>query len=198
MKRILTILTALSFIAMMMPAVIAEQTSEEPVTLIVEVSGKPMLEQSNDLGMEFSLFSETTGAKSDRVSIMAMHESIQSDIDKKVNSDTEVIYTYTDVFNGFAIEADMSDIEKIKALPNVENVYISETHDYISDPIEDDISLMAEDLVTDSCCDMMNVPYMHENGISGEGQVIAIIDTELDIKHEMFSEMPENPRYSET
>lgn len=198
MKRILTILTALSFIAMMMPAVIAEQTSEEPVTLIVEVSGKPMLEQSNDLGMEFSLFSETTGAKSDRVSIMAMHESIQSDIDKKVNSDTEVIYTYTDVFNGFAIEADMSDIEKIKALPNVENVYISETHDYISDPIEDDISLMAEDLVTDSCCDMMNVPYMHENGISGEGQVIAIIDTELDIKHEMFSEMPENPRYSKT
>ena len=51
---------------------------------------------------------------------------MQSDIRREVDSNAETGFTYTHVLNGFSIEAYAEDIERIKALPNVENVYISQ------------------------------------------------------------------------
>lgn len=106
---------------------------------------------------------------------------MQSDIRREVDSNAETGFTYTHVLNGFSIEAYAEDIERIKALPNVENVYISRTHEIYNTEWPD------SGMYIDSGCEMMNVDYMqNELDVTGEGMVIAVIDNGFDVGHENF------------
>ncbi len=124
---------------------------------------------------------------------MSLQSEIQSDIKSEIDKKAEVGFTYTNVLNGFSVTCDRSDIEKIKALPNVKNVYTAGSHEYI-EPLQDE----GESAVSDNCCEMINVPYMHEKGYKGQGQAIAVIDSELDVNHEFFTSPLESPKYSKS
>ena len=49
-----------------------------------------------------------------------------------------------------------------------------------------------------TCCDMIHATDMHARGIDGEGQAVVVIDSELDVEHEVFQQGIENPKYSKT
>ncbi len=205
LKRILCLLV----ISAMITAVITasgfdENTDNEKVTLIVEVNGEAALETDEAVLMGAAEYNETDEAAQQTEKILSIQESVQKDIKNKVNKKVNFGFTYTNVLNGFSVTVNKSDIEKIKALPNVKDVHISQTHKLIkpAEPIEDTtIELFtdsSEKSAYENCCEMINVPYMHSLGYDGQGQAIAIIDTELDVNHEFFSSPIENPKYSKS
>lgn len=194
---LLTIMTIMVSVIGVFGAHAANQDSE--VTLIVEVNGDAALETAEAVLMGASKYNETDASARHTSSIMSVQESVEANIKSKVNRYADVGFTYTNVLNGFSVTVQKSDIEKIKALPNVKNVYIAGTHKYI-EPIENDetASLFddTEASSSDNCCQMINVPYMHELGYKGQGQAIAVIDSELDVNHEFFTSPIESPKYS--
>ncbi len=209
-KRILSLLIISAMIAVFIPVINAEdKTDNEKVTLIVEVRGDAALETDKAILMGAAEYNETDEAAQQTEKILSVQESVQQDIKSKVNKKAEFGFTYTNVLNGFSVTVNKSDIDKIKALPNVENVYISQKNKYI-EPIEEgnnrEIELFSEEYdtntenapVLEGCCASMNVPYLHERGYQGQGQVIVVMDSELDVDHEFFASSVENPHYSKT
>lgn len=202
-KRILSLIIISAVIAVFIPAIGAEDKADnEKVTLIIEVNGNAALETAEAVLMGASKYNETDASSHQTARILSAQESVQSDIKNKVDSNADIGFTYTNVLNGFSVTVQKSDIDKIKTLPNVENVYIAGTHKYI-EPIEnDEITAFSDDTedtsASDNCCQMINVPYMHENGYKGQGQAIAVIDSELDVNHEFFSSPIESPKYSKS
>ena len=167
------------------------QDKGDKVTVIVEVKGDAVLEAEAAREMGFKLFSETDEAAEIESDIRLAQAEVQSDIKQNVDRKAEIIYTYTYVFNGFSMEVYESDVEKIKALPTVENVYISKTYELYDNPAAPTVYL-------DSGCTMMNTDYMHDNGYTGKGMVIAIVDGGFDTNHENFKGAIENPRFSKS
>lgn len=203
-KRILSLVIILAMLAVIMPAIGAEDKADnEKVTLIVEVTGEAGLETDEAVLMGASEYNATDEAEIYTEKILSVQESVKADIKNKVNRKAEFGFTYTNVLNGFSVTVNKSDMDKIKALPNVENVTISQTHKRI-EPVEPsgdtEAELFAESrriyYIVDFCCAAMNAHYMHDRGYKGQGQAIAIIDTELDVNHEFFSSPIENPKYS--
>ncbi|MCH5212034.1 MAG: S8 family serine peptidase [Oscillospiraceae bacterium] len=208
-KRILSLVIISAMLAVFIPAINAEEKEDnEKVTLIVEVMGEAALETDEAILMGAAKYNETQASIQQTERILSVQERVQKDIKNKVNKKADFGFTYTNVLNGFSVTVNKSDIDKIKALPNVENVYISQTYKRI-EPVEPEenteIQLFSdEDIlpVTEStsgvenCCEMMNVQYMHELGYKGQGQVIVVIDSELDVNHEMFAQPIENPKYT--
>ncbi|MGN0181035.1 MAG: S8 family serine peptidase [Candidatus Ornithomonoglobus sp.] len=190
MKKITAILTA----AALMPfsSVFAARADKgEAVTLIVEMSGDTVLEAQRSALTDMTLFGAADAEIALERKIKSRQAQVYADIEEKVDSAAERGFSYTHVFNGFSIEAYESDIEKIKALPEVENVYISQEYE-----LYDNAYAEGEGMYLDSGCEMMHTDYMHENGISGEGMVIAVIDNGFDVGHENFSGQIANPRLS--
>ncbi len=174
----------------------ARAAEDEAVTLIVRLEDRAVLESEEARSCGAVLFSQTDSANAIEKNILTEQEKLQSRIKSEINDKAEIGYTYTTLFNGFSLDAKTSDIEKIKELPGVKDVYISHTYKMPStDDIEASLMSAEEEEVVLSCCDEMNVGYMHEHGYNGEGQVIAVIDDSLDYTHEMFAGEVENPRY---
>lgn len=179
MKRILSMVVILSmtlsfraFCAPQNSFVASVATPDEMVTLIVE------LEETNvsSKGSVFSLFSdidENTSAK-DEVVAEICELSPESELPK---------FSYSEVFNGFSIDAPLSSANEIKKLDNVKNVYISR-------------KIPMPELMMNSAGEISGAFAAQETGYSGEGQVIAVIDGFLDCEHEMFKEKPQNPALS--
>ena len=97
--------------------------------------------------------------------------------------DMEIIYTYEEALNGYAVKAKLSDMEAIENLPGVVNVTLSRTV-YLPETSPSRVVLPGE------ISEIANTI-----GYTGEGTVIAIIDSELDVNHEAFTlTHPENAK----
>ena len=164
----------------------------EKVTVIVEMKGDAVLEAKTAQEMGFKLFSETDEAAKIESDIKLTQAQLQSDIKQSIDGDAEIGYTYTHVLNGFSMEVYPSDIDAIKALPEVENVTVSQVYELDEADSTENVPYL------DSGCEMMHTEYMHEKGYTGKGMVIAIIDGGFDTNHENFKGEIENPRLSKS
>ncbi len=163
----------------------------ERVTLIVETEGAPLLAAKNAVLMGASEFMETDEAKETEARLLSEQSDVKSEIKRRVRkSDTDSGFTYTSVLNGFSMEAYESDIEKIKAIDGVKNVYISEAYEI---PPE----LASNDSVNPGIgAQMMRAQAMYAAGFDGRGQAVAIIDSEFDVVHEFFTSDIADPKFS--
>ena len=172
----------------------------EIVTVIVEVKGDSILDSQNirDLGYKSI---NNNDAKMLEKRVRAAQTNVQSAIKSTLKEDAPVLFTYTHVFNGFAIKIAKKDIEKIKALPNVEKVYLDSGFKIIDgeeqSPIRAEETSQAEHKLNLGS-EMMNLEYMHDRGFTGKGLVIAVVDGSFDVNHIMFSEPVSNPRLSKS
>ena len=191
-KRLIAALIASVTAVCALPSVYAEKA--ETVTLIVEAEGDPLLTRRNAEELSITEFNETDTAEKARNEIYSVQSYVEDEIGKAVPS-AEKGYVYTYLMNGFSVEVPKNDVDKIRSLPGVKNVYVSgsvEINDHETAALsEDDIAAAAR-----SCCEFIGADHAHENGLSGEGRVIAIIDSAFDVNHEMFADPVENPRYS--
>ena len=181
---------AMLLAALSVPAAPAAERGEK-VTLIIEVEGAPLLETKNAVALGAAEFMETAEAKTVEARILSMQAEVRSNIKRSVKADAEKGYTYTGVFNGFSMKGYTSDIEKIKSIDGVKNVYISRVHELPDEPAP-----AAETAGPEVGADMMNAKYMYDRGYDGRHQAIAIIDTEFDVGHEFFASDVLEPRLS--
>ena len=179
---VLSIVMSLQVSAQFIPDTEPLYDSEEEVVFIVEMEGRPVLPE-----MKLSKtkgFGQEDNAQTYRNELLKTHQVATDAISSKLSDEVKPQYTYTEIFNGFAIEAKYGDLEVIKNTEGVKNVYVSQKR--------------KADLR------MINAPSMTHSlpsetfGYTGSGQVIAVLDNEFDVKHDAFSTDPQNPKYTKT
>ena len=184
-KRIVS--AALSASLLLCAAYIPAAAKDEKVTLIVEIEGAPLLQAKNAVRIGAAEYMETNDAKDTEARLLSAQSAVKSNIEKRTGADAEAGFTYTSVFNGFSIDAHESDIEKIKAIDGVKNVYVSKTFSAPTEPMANGESEPGYGAA------MMNVQDMYEQGFDGRGKVIAIIDAAFDTSHEFFASGVKEP-----
>ena len=151
----------------------------EIVTLIVELETAPLAQSKN------------TRSSVNEEMLMEEHEEVRSDIQQviapKLRSSLTSEYDYTKVFNGFTLETEYGNIDKIKAVEGVKDVYVSQAIKLV-EPVESTQEIPEYN----SYVNMVNAPSLWAKGIKGQGKKIAIIDTGIDLEHEAFQQIDTN------
>jgi len=153
------------------------RTLNEDVTLIIETENPAVV--SGDI----SLFGDVSDNGSEqKEAALRYQKEIADVIEEECGAVSIDDKQYTVLFNGFAVKAKLADIEKIKSIDGVKEVY----------PCED---IKLEPHLTDTPGIISSLPQ-NTGGYTGKGQVIAIIDNEFDVSHPFFSKTPEGAKYS--
>lgn len=107
-------------------------------------------------------------------------KSIQNEISKNVldGEKLEVLHSYTTVENGFAAVVPYGKLEEIRQLPGVAAAYAAP------------VFKVAPDMPT-SMTELGGLE--NTSGYQGEGMVIAIVDSGLEISHPLFQKAPDSP-----
>lgn len=111
-------------------------------------------------------------------------KSIQNEISKNVldGEKLEVLHSYTTVENGFAAVVPYGKLEEIRQLPGVAAAYAAP------------VFKVAPDMPTT----MTELGGLENtSGYQGEGMVIAIVDSGLEISHPLFTQAPTTPALAE-
>lgn len=112
-------------------------------------------------------------------------KSIQNEISKNVldGEKLEVLHSYTTVENGFAAVVPYGKLEEIRQLPGVAAAYAAP------------VFKVAPDMPTT----MTELGGLENtSGYQGEGMVIAIVDSGLEISHPLFKQAPTTPALTQT
>ena len=112
-------------------------------------------------------------------------KNIQNEISKNVldGEKLEVLHSYTTVENGFAAVVPYGKLEEIRQLPGVAAAYAAP------------VFKVAPDMPTT----MTELGGLENtSGYQGEGMVIAIVDSGLEISHPLFKQAPTTPALTQT
>ncbi len=157
--------------------------SDDTVTIIVETFGDPVLvgDVATTYGVNY-LGTDEGEKKTNKLEIN--QQKVFSEISETIPYVTAIRFTYTALFNGFSIKAKYKDLEEIRDIAGVKNVYVAEKMN-IKPHLNTSVGLTGA----------------LTQGVSkykGEGQIVAVIDTEFDVKHPMFNVDVLNEKYSLT
>ncbi|MCQ2416819.1 MAG: S8 family serine peptidase [Oscillospiraceae bacterium] len=161
---------------------VGDYSNDERVPVIVKVSGDAVLATAEGMA-NGDAFLDSAEAERMEQNL----ESVQARVERNIRSfypELTIKYNYSVLYNGFYCDMPESLIPYVEELDYVESVTI----------------------VRPTAVPMMaNAPglsgypaYYNETGCTGEGQVIAVIDTELDVTHPMFAPLAEDKETSLT
>ncbi|MBO6061039.1 MAG: S8 family serine peptidase [Clostridia bacterium] len=172
------------------PALVKAAAPEEPVmppdeavNLIVKLEGAPALAYYPAGDGRAASFSAGLRAKQEAV-FRAVAEGPAK------GRPAELLYCYTQVFNGFAMRGEYGMIKGIKALPGVADCYVSPK---FALPEKVEAEGEAERLA--SSVGFINADDMWAMGYSGQGMTIAVVDTGILTSHPAFAADPEQPHF---
>ncbi|MBQ3938186.1 MAG: S8 family serine peptidase [Clostridia bacterium] len=172
------------------PALVKAAAPEEPVmaadeavNLIVKLEGAPALAYYPAGDERAASFSAGLRAKQEAV-FRAVAEGPAK------GRPAELLYCYTQVFNGFAMRGEYGMIKGIKALPGVADCYVSPK---FALPEKVEAEGEAERLA--SSVGFINADDMWAMGYSGQGMTIAVVDTGILTSHPAFAADPEQPHF---
>ena len=162
------------------------------VTAIVELEAPCVIEAGLEPGSAEAL---------DYAAALSLdHENVQSEmiadpmVSNALNSTQgnafgmfEIRRHYTNVFNGFSVEAPVWMLDELRQMPGVKNVFRARTYELpeITPGYETDMFTSG---------DMIGINLTYSSGYQGEGMVVGILDTGLDTSHSAFSASPSNPK----
>lgn len=96
-------------------------------------------------------------------------EQVKNTFMKKRDGSSKVIHTYHTGFYGFSMETTMKEAEKIKVVDGVKDIRIAKTYEHM-------------DVKSNELVEAMNVWTKYN--YSGDGMVVAIVDSGIDYRHE--------------
>ena len=168
------------------------EDGSKKVRVIIELEDKPLLENrlrikaygsaANFLKSNEAERAEDRLAES-RESVIKSLEESPLDIDAG-----DVVYEYSAVLNGVAVEAAEKDLEDIKNIPGVKNAYVEEFHPLI-EPEESHIML-------ENSTELIGSKDVNTLGYTGKNTLTAILDTGFYVGHEAFSGSVDMPKYT--
>ncbi|MCR4615822.1 MAG: S8 family serine peptidase [Clostridiales bacterium] len=164
---LLSVLLLIGTLSVCAPALAKKAADVQKTTFIVELKGENALEALNE---GLTLQNALDPINANRKNAVQAIES--------VSKNAKVVYTYTHVLNGIAVEASKGDEEKIRDLNGVKAVYDVGS---VKVRVED---VPTESLITSGT--MIGLDKLHEMGINGTGTAIAVIDGGLDCDHEVL------------
>lgn len=104
----------------------------------------------------------------------------------------EVMYHYSTIFNGIAVEIEYGNLEKLENTAGVSYVMLSETYN-LPQSTKSDASAIenAVEIYPTGIYDSSSAIDKNGNKITGKGTAVAILDSGFDCSHSVFSHMPE-------
>ena len=174
---------------------VEQYAPDEEVTVIVELNEEPLIADYEasvasfmpveDAG--FEKYVTTPEAVEKQEELLEGQDAVLQQIQslQKERTTLEPLYSYTSVLNGFAVKVKYSMLDQIKELDQVKNAFVSGYY-LLDDPTMESSNPM---IGSDSCWDL---------DYKGQGMVIAIVDTGLDVNHKGFKVAPEGGKYTES
>lgn len=145
----------------------------EKVRIIIELENKALFDYSQAKTLGAKSFMETETAEKLRKEIVNVQVNVQNKILNNVNSEATFKYSYTSTFNGFTAEVLKEDIAKIKLMPEVKRVYRDTAYE-----------IPTPQMITSE--GMINANKVWNTGYKGQGRVVAVLDTGVDVNHELM------------
>ena len=152
---------------------IAALQNSEPVNVVITLNSDAVLGEN-----ESPEYLETEAASAESDAVRKSQDAVIEQI-REWYPELSVRYRYTTLVNGFSCSLPAKLIGKVSALPEVAS--ITQTG-----------KLKVKREMADAA-PLGQIPYFYsETGCTGEGQVIAVIDTELDVTHPMFAPLADD------
>ena len=112
-------------------------------------------------------------------SLLQKQEKAAATMSRAIGETVEPERQYTTLLNGFSATVTYGQYKALKELDCVESVFLSPTFSLLPD--------------TANSTQMIGGGLANETGFTGEGMLIAILDTGVDMDHQIFSKAPANP-----
>ncbi|MFG6494811.1 S8 family serine peptidase [Fictibacillus sp. UD] len=163
----------------------SELNSEEEISVIVEFHSKPSHVAVLEAKMKGkSLKKETAQAQVDQE-----HKNFKEDVEKHLTikgkkNAPRITRTYKSAYNGAAITLPANQVEDLLKSNSVKAVYKNIT--YTVDPVQK--QELPSDVEREITTSVESLPYLkvdklHEEGITGEGIKVGVLDTGVDYNH---------------
>lgn len=124
--------------------------------------------------------------------LIEKQEELLKLIDKNnIDVDLSNSYNYTVVMNAISLKTKVENLDKIAKLDGVKDVMLSNKYEAFE--TDSDFSEIEDVTYTDLYMDSKKA---WDEGYTGEGMVVAVIDTGTDVNHEAFRGEIENPRFT--
>ena len=152
---------------------------QETVRVIVELDDAPLLSYGAKIGTYSSVsdFFASNEAKGIEQKLEQNRKAVKKALVQS-GMDFTVKCEYSAVMNGFAVEAEMADLEAIRETAGVKDAFVAEFYS-LPEPVKvssnGGISAIGADIVGE------------ELGFTGKSSAVAILDTGLDTAHPAFS-----------
>ena len=161
----------------------------EKVNLIIEFDGNPLLENRKQIKQYNSIndFFNANDTKTMQRKLEMQRKTMISKLKKKC-VDLQVEYEYSTILNGIAVKSTYKELENIRKMAGVKNVYISKKYNKIV-PVSYQ-PYMADS--TDGNEVTSHTPY------SGKGTMIAILDDGMEVTHSAFQGEVHEPKYQKS
>lgn len=160
---------------------LAETNKNEKIRVVVEVKDESILEQVQKEGKNVKDLS-ASDLESRKKDLEVKQNEVKDEIDKKniemtdsKEGSEDAGESFTTVLNGFSTYIKAKDLEKVKKIKNVKEVY----------PVNEFNAPPSVPMMTSSN-DMIGSPTAWEAGYKGEGMVVAVIDSGYDVNHKDF------------
>ncbi|WP_297958950.1 S8 family serine peptidase [uncultured Ruminococcus sp.] len=148
----------------------------DPVKVIVRIDGDAVLsgEEAAEDGIAY-MDTEDAAAQTD--TLQAQQQAVEKHI-RALYPELNVKYRYTLLTNGFSCMLPEDLIPAVEALPGVSSV----------ERVQDiEVPMLAR------AQEIGGIPaFQNDTGCTGEGQVIAVLDSELDVTHPMFAALADD------
>ncbi|MFC4409958.1 S8 family serine peptidase [Chungangia koreensis] len=149
-------------------------TPEDPhelVRIIVELEQEPTIKKATKKGVLYKELKPTERVALEK-GVLSQQETVQEKIQSEAPS-IEYLSNFTTVFNGFSAEVEAEHVEKIAKIEGIKAVY--EATEY-SRPVEKPEMVYSKELI-------QTQQAWNDYAFKGEGMVVGIIDTGIDITH---------------
>ena len=160
---------------------------DELVTVIVELSGTPVLEgfAASDVTVSSNGAAVAAYLASPAVSVQrASLSTAQNVLIAALGSDVTVNHHWTNVINAISITVPYSRLAQIKGLPGVKRAYVEHTY---SLPEEQESDTDATGTYSYSYS-MAGVSDAWSQGYTGQGMLIAVLDSGLDMQYAVWGD----------
>lgn len=149
---------------------------DEVISVIIELEKKPVLDCSQAQQMGAEAYLATDAAVAAREELLDVQKAVQKAILGKINADAQFSSHYTNTINGFSAVVKRGDVPKIKAIQEVKSIYADESYKAPESKMEPKLVSSTEMIGATNIWGLENY--------KGEGTVVAVIDTGVDVNHE--------------
>ena len=155
---------------------------DEMVKVIVQLDADSLLDVRNRTNASMSMldFQQTDAAKAQLKDIANLQLSVMNTMESK-GIPSSFTFSYTSVVSGFAAQVPYGRINDIKNIDGVEDVVLCQT--YYTDS-------MGSATLGQALTAAEVAAYSNNTQYQGEGMLIGILDTGLDVNHEAFANAP--------